>query len=75
MEARNPLIEGMELEWLSSADMRLVFPLQGVTIDGMPASHIRPNQIFEIKTPFKPLPGELIRKQYSEGDKVALGNE
>jgi putative protease len=75
MEARNPLIEGMELEWLSSADMRLVFPLQGVTIDGMPTSHIRPNQIFEMKTPFKPLPGELIRKQYSEGDKVALGNE
>ena len=75
MEARNPLIEGMELEWLSSGGMRQIFVLQGATSDGMPASHIRPNQIFHMKTPFKPLPGELIRKAYSEGDKVLSGSE
>jgi U32 family peptidase len=70
LEARNPLIEGMELEWLSSAGDRVTFTLEGAAADGGPVSKIRPNSIFEMDLPFKPLAGELIRKPYSEGDRV-----
>jgi U32 family peptidase len=75
MEARNPLIEGMELEWLSSDGIRQAFPLQGASSEGIPIKRIKPNQIFEMKMPFDPIPGELIRKPFSEGDKVAAGSE
>jgi putative protease len=70
LEARNPLIEGMELEWMSSAGDRVTFTLTGATADSRPVSKIRPNSIFEMELPFKPLAGELIRKPYSEGDRV-----
>ncbi|HPS93641.1 MAG TPA: U32 family peptidase [Deltaproteobacteria bacterium] len=75
MEARNPLIEGMELEWLSSSGARQTFCLQGASSDGKPVSRIRPNQVFSIETPFRALPGELVRKRYSEGDKIVPGRE
>lgn len=71
MEARNPLIEGMELEWLSSSGTRQAFPLQNALVNGRRAKSIRPNQAFELDTPFQPLPGELVRKPFSEGDKIA----
>ncbi len=71
-EARNPLIEGMELEWLSSSPARQSFPLVDARVRGMPQSHIRPGEVFAMKTPFSPVPGELIRKPFSEGDKVVL---
>jgi putative protease len=71
-EARNPLIEGMELEWLSSAGSRLRFSLADAQVHGMPQSHIRPGEVFTMKTPFSPAQGELIRKPFSEGDKVVL---
>lgn len=70
MEARNPLIEGMGLEWLSSAGERQTFTLEGAASEGEPVTHIRPNQLFSLKTPFVPRPGELIRKPFSEGDRV-----
>jgi putative protease len=75
LEARNPLIEGMELEWLSRDGIRKTFPLQGAFSNGMSVGRIRPNQTFEMKTPFDPIPGELVRKPFSEGDKVADGSE
>ncbi len=70
LEARNPLIEGMELEWLSSKGLRQRFPLRDAAIGAERRTHIRPNEIFEMKTPFVPRVGELIRKPFSEGDKV-----
>ena len=70
LEARNPLIEGMELEWMSSSGGRVTFTLTSATAKGEPISKIRPNSIFEMELPFKPLAGELIRKPYSEGDRV-----
>jgi len=70
LEARNPLIEGMELEWMSVTGERITFTLNGATQNGGYVSKIRPNSIFEIELPFKPLAGELVRKPYSEGDKV-----
>jgi putative protease len=70
-EARNPLIEGMELEWLSCNGSRQKFSLMDAQVHGMPQSRFRPGEIFEMKTPFRPLEGELIRKPFSEGDKVA----
>ena len=73
MEARNPLIEGMELEWLSADGTRQGFIMQGALCNSAPATHIKPNQILAMKTPFIPAPGELIRKPFSEGDKVMLG--
>ncbi len=69
-EARNPLIEGMEMEWLSSSGARQVFPIKDAFSRGSRCTHIRPGEIFEMKTPFIPVPGELIRKPFSEGDKV-----
>ena len=71
-EARNPLIEGMELEWLSSSGSRQRFTLADAQVHGMPQSHIRPGEVLSMKTPFSPVPGELIRKPFSEGDKVVL---
>ncbi|HQI81913.1 MAG TPA: U32 family peptidase [Deltaproteobacteria bacterium] len=73
LEARNPLIEGMELEWLSSAGERQTFLLNGAVSEGESLTHIRPNQVFSLKTPFVPVTGELVRKAYSEGDKVVQG--
>jgi putative protease len=70
IEARNPLIEGMELEWMSASGGRITFTLEGATANGGPISKIRPNSIFEMELPFKPIAGELIRKPYSEGDRV-----
>jgi putative protease len=70
LEARNPLIEGMELEWMSASGERKKFTLNGATQDGVPVSKIRPNSFFEVRLPFSPLAGELVRKPYSEGDKV-----
>lgn len=72
LEARNPLIEGMELEWLSSSFQKHCFVLKGATIEGAPVRFIKPNQVFEMDVPFVPQPGELIRKPYSEGDKVVV---
>ena len=69
-EARNPLIEGMELEWLSSNGERQRFSLMDAQVHGIPQSRIRPGEIFEMKTQLSPLAGELIRKPFSEGDKV-----
>jgi putative protease len=70
LEARNPLIEGMELEWMSASGERRIFTLKGATQNGGQVSKIRPNSLFEIRLPFSPLAGELVRKPYSEGDKV-----
>jgi putative protease len=70
LEARNPLIEGMELEWLSSSSSSQTFILKGALLDGQPVQYIKPNQVFELDLPFQPKAGELIRKPYSEGDKV-----
>ncbi len=70
LEARNPLIEGMELEWMSASGERRIFTLNGATQKGGTVSKIRPNSLFEIRLPFTPLAGELVRKPYSEGDKV-----
>jgi len=70
LEARNPLIEGMELEWMSASGERRIFALNGATQKGGPQPKIRPNSLFEVRLPFRPLAGELIRKPYSEGDRV-----
>jgi U32 family peptidase len=70
LEARNPLIDGMELEWMSASGERITFTLNGATQNGEAKSKIRPNSLFEIRLPFRPLAGELIRKPYSEGDRV-----
>ncbi len=70
LEARNPLIEGMELEWMSASGERQTFTLSGAAANGVPQPKIRPNSIFEMELPFRPLAGELIRKPYSEGDRV-----
>lgn len=72
LEARNPLIEGMELEWLSSSGDNVAFTLRDMTVKGARKARIRPGDIFELETPFAPKAGELIRKPYSEGDKVVL---
>lgn len=70
MEARNPLIAGMELEWLAASGDRQTFTLLGAFSEGLPVDRIRPNQVFSLKTPFVPVPGELIRKPFSKGDKI-----
>lgn len=75
LEARNPLIEGMELEWLSADGTRQTFIMEGACYEGSPIRRIRPGQIFALKTPFVPCQGELMRKPYSEGDKVILGED
>lgn len=72
LEARNPLVEGMELEWLSSAFEKRSFLLRGASLEGAPLRFIKPNQVFELALPFTPKAGELIRKPYSEGDKVVV---
>ncbi|HPD22188.1 MAG: peptidase U32 family protein [Desulfomonilia bacterium] len=69
-EARNPLVEGMEGEWLSSDGMSRKIVFRDMMIEGCRKERIRPNEIFEMKTDFTPLPGELVRKPYSEGDRV-----
>lgn len=70
LEARNPLIAGMQLEWLSSTSGRQCFVLEGAMVEGQAVRTLRPNQVFELTLPFTPTVGELIRKPYSEGDKV-----
>jgi hypothetical protein len=65
----------MELEWLAADGIRQSFVLEGAHAEGTPIERIRPGQIFTVKTPFVPCPGELIRKAYSEGDKVILGGD
>ena len=75
MEARNPLIEGMVLEWLSSTGQRQSFVLRGAFSEDGAQTHIKPNQLFSLKTSFVPKPGELIRKPFSEGDRVMPGRE
>ncbi|HOO91540.1 MAG TPA: U32 family peptidase, partial [Syntrophales bacterium] len=69
-QARNPLVEGMELEWLSSEGAREVFPIKDAFCRDSLCTHIRPGDVFEMKTPFSPEAGELIRKPFSAGDKV-----
>jgi len=69
-EARNPLVEGMELEWMSACFKRQTFILGGAKVDGLSVTYIKPNQIFTMKTPFRPKVGELIRKPFSQGDKA-----
>ncbi|MEA2101759.1 MAG: peptidase U32 family protein [Thermodesulfobacteriota bacterium] len=69
-EARNPLIEGMEMEWLSSSGEKRCFPLENAFSGEHGLKKIRPNEIFEMETTFTPLKGELIRKPFSEGDKI-----
>ena len=71
-EARNPIIEGMEAQWLSSAGPVRDFVFHDMIVEGSRKTRIRPNEVFEMKTGFVPLPGELIRKPLSEGDKVAV---
>lgn len=71
-EARNPLIEGMEGQWLSSGGFSRGIVFRDMMAEGSRKARIRPNEIFEMKTGFDLLPGELIRKPYSEGDKVVL---
>ncbi len=73
MEARNPLIAGMELEWLSGDGTRQGFILDGALSEGAPIERIRPSQVFSVKTPFVPGQGELVRKPFSKGDKVIPG--
>jgi U32 family peptidase len=73
MEARNPLIAGMELEWLAVDGTRQRFILKGAISEGGPIERIRPSQIFALKTPFVPGPGELVRKPFSMGDKIIPG--
>ncbi|HPR53976.1 MAG TPA: U32 family peptidase [Deltaproteobacteria bacterium] len=75
LEARNPLIEGMELERMAPSGERQVFPLEGAIFEDNTVTHIKPNQVFSVKTLFVPQPGELIRKSFSEGDKVVPGRE
>jgi len=75
LEARNPLIEGMELELLTARDsgrMGQTFILSGMQAGGIRKDRVRPNETFEIKLPFEAVAGELLRKPYSEGDKVVL---
>lgn len=69
-EARNPLVEGMELEWLSKDGRREFFTLSGAVVEGGVERAVKPNEIFRMETPFAPLPGELVRKPLSEGDKI-----
>jgi len=71
-EARNPIIEGMEGEWLSSGGTRRKLVFRDMTVEGVRKAGIRPNEVFEMETDFVPLPGELVRKPLSEGDKVVL---
>jgi putative protease len=73
MEARNPLIAGMELEWLAANGTRHRFLLEGALSGGIPVERIRPGQHFAVKTAFVPGPGELVRKSFSKGDKVIPG--
>ncbi len=73
MEARNPLIAGMEMEWLAADGTRQRFILEGAFSEGAPIERIRPSQVFALKTPFVPGPGELVRKPFSKGDKVIQG--
>jgi putative protease len=73
MEARNPLIAGMELEWLAVDGTRQSFILEGAFSEGAPIERIRPSQVFAVKTPFVPGPGELVRKPFSKGDKIIQG--
>jgi putative protease len=70
LEARNPLIKGMELELLGSNGERKAFVLENAFTGSTNADAIRPNQIFSMHLDFPALPGELIRKPYSEGDKI-----
>ncbi len=69
-EARNPLVDGMEGEWLSSEGLSRKIVFRDMEVEGCRRERIRPNELFEMKTGFAPLPGELVRKPYSEGDKV-----
>lgn len=73
LEARNPLIEGMVLEWLPSRGHGQTFVLTGAVSQDAPVTRIKPNQVFSLKLPFVPGPGELMRKTFSEGDKVTSG--
>jgi U32 family peptidase len=73
MEARNPLIAGMELEWLAGNGTRQSFILEDAYSEAGPIERIRPSQVFAVKTSFVPDPGELIRKPFSKGDKIIQG--
>ena len=44
LEARNPLIAGMELEWLAADGTRQRFILEGALSEGIPIERIRPGQ-------------------------------
>ena len=74
-EARNPLVEGMEMEWLPSDSGYRSFILKDPMVDGEKARYIKPNQVFTMKTPFRPKRGELVRKPYSEGDRMEQKEE
>jgi hypothetical protein len=62
----------MELEWIAASGDRQTFTLQGAFSEGLPIDRIRPNQVFSLKTSFVPVPGELIRKPFSKGDKITF---
>ncbi|OPZ60591.1 MAG: putative protease YhbU precursor [Deltaproteobacteria bacterium ADurb.Bin510] len=70
LEARNPLLEGMDLTWLNPDGADESFTLKNALADGQPVSRLKPNQIFELELPFRPAVGQLLRKPYSEGDRV-----
>jgi len=74
-EARNPLVEGMEMELLSLGGDNVGFVIDDAHINGKKATHIRPGDCFEMKTPFEPVPGELVRKPFKEGYKVVFDGE
>jgi U32 family peptidase len=69
-EARNPLIEGMELEWLSKGGGKEPFTLSKPLVKGRIERAVKPGEIFRMKTGFAPVEGELVRKPLSEGDKI-----
>ncbi len=69
-EARNPLVEGMEMEWLPADSGYKRFILKNPVVDGVKTRYIKPNQVFRLVVPFKPRKGELIRKAYSEKDRM-----
>ena len=60
----------MEMELLSHDGSRRKFSMEGAFVNGLPADAIRPNQLFSMKLPFTVKSGELVRKPWSEGDKI-----
>ncbi len=70
LEARNPLVEGMQLEKVGHDGSRQTFILEGAHSGGARVRRIRPQQIFTVAGVPACVTGELIRKPFSEGDRV-----